>query len=201
MYILYSIPGSCSTAIAILLEKLKVDYKIIHRNDVPNYSKIVPTNQVPALDTGERVISEGAAITLYLLDKHCDSLKKISIEDKGEFYQKLMFNYATLHPSYTRATGTANAMKENKNIEVLQKLADKISELWVIVDNHLSENEFMFGDEATIVDYLITIYTKWAAKFFPYLTVTTGENVKRLAKQISQRPEFLNACKKDGFNF
>ncbi len=49
MYTVYTIPGSCSSGIVVLLEKLQVEYTAVKREDVPNYSEIVPTNQVPAL--------------------------------------------------------------------------------------------------------------------------------------------------------
>lgn len=102
MYKLYSIAGSCSTGISILLEKLGLQYEIIQRNDVKDYSSIVPTNQVPALATNDSLITEGAAIALYLLEKHCDTFNKINLDKKAQFYQMLMFNYATLHPAYSK---------------------------------------------------------------------------------------------------
>ena len=69
MYTLYSLGGSCSTGITILLRKLEVPFKIIQRGDVNDYSSIVPTNQVPALKDDTLLITEGAAIVLYLLEK------------------------------------------------------------------------------------------------------------------------------------
>jgi glutathione S-transferase len=80
---------------------------------------------------------------------------------------------------------------------LLQNLADNISDLWVIIDNHLENNQFMFHDEPTIIDYLITIYTNWG-KYMPELNITIGDNVLRLAKQIYQTPEFISACEKEG---
>lgn len=56
-----TLPGSCSTGIAVLLEKLGVPYQLIKRNDIADYQEIVPTNQVPALKTENgRIITEGA---------------------------------------------------------------------------------------------------------------------------------------------
>lgn len=129
MYKLYSIAGSCSTGITILLEKLGVDFEVIQRNDVKNYSSIVPTNQVPALVTNDLVVSEGAAIALYLLEKHSESFKDMGLENKVKFYQKLMFNYATLHPAYAKII-TLSRISENKDTQLMQKLADKVSDLW-----------------------------------------------------------------------
>lgn len=70
MYTLYTIPGSCSTGIHTLLNALNIPVKIINRDDVENYQEIVPTNQVPALKDGELLLTEGAAIAQYLMEKH-----------------------------------------------------------------------------------------------------------------------------------
>ena len=71
MYKLYSIPGTCSTGIVALLKKLGQPAEIIHRDDVPDYAiRINAANQVPILDDNGMLIREGAAIVLYLLEKH-----------------------------------------------------------------------------------------------------------------------------------
>ena len=70
MYQLYTIPASCSTGIYAFLKSLNLPFKAIKREDSPNYQALVPTNQVPALQDEELLITEGAAIVLHLLDKH-----------------------------------------------------------------------------------------------------------------------------------
>ena len=100
MYTLYSIPGTCSTGITILLTKLGVDFKVIKRDDVPNYSDFVPTNQVPALKHDDQIITEGAAIVLYLLEKHQNDILPKDISDKGEFLQYLMLFYMYYHTDF-----------------------------------------------------------------------------------------------------
>ena len=101
MYTLYTIPGSCSSGITVLLEKLQLEYTPVKREDVPNYSDIVPTNQVPALKSPDgQIITEGAAIVLYLLEKHNSPMLPADLSRKAEFLRWLMFDYATLHPAY-----------------------------------------------------------------------------------------------------
>ena len=199
MYKLYSLAGSCSTGITILLEKLGVDYEVIQRNDVENYSAMIQTNQVPALVYNDLVLAEGAAIALYLLEKHCDAFSAMKLDHKAKFYQMLMFNYATLHPAYAKIL-TVAGISVNKDIELMQKLADRTSDLWVMIDDHLAKNEFMFQDQSTIIDYLLTIYTTWG-KYAPEVNIKIGSNVHRLAKQISQTPEFIAAYKKESIEF
>lgn len=193
MYTLYSLAGTCSTGITVLLEKLDVKYQVIQRDDVENYSQIVPTNQVPALVIGDQVITEGAAIVLYLLEKHSNDMMPLELSDKAEFLRWLMFNYSTLHPLYGKVVSIVYTMDEGQAKEkLLQQMADQVSNTWKILDDRLKEQQFIVGHTVTIVDYLITIYTSWG-QFFPQLTFTFGKNVERLVNEVNTLTEFQAA--------
>lgn len=193
MYTLYSIPGSCSTGITVLLKKLDVPFTVLTRDETPHYKEIVPTNQVPALKIGDQVITEGAAIVLYLLEKHGADMLPSDLNQKAEFMQWLMFNYATLHPAYSKIFGiNAVAHDAANKAEIKQRAADALSNTWKIVDDRLATQKYIFGDTPTILDYLVTIYTSWN-NYFPDLTITYGDNVQRLVNDIIELPEFKQA--------
>jgi glutathione S-transferase len=203
MYTLYTIPGSCSSGITILLEKLRLAYKPVKREDVPNYSDIVPTNQVPALKTQDgQIITEGAAIVLYLLEKHDSSMLPGELSRKAEFLRWLMFDYATLHPAYGRmfAIQYKIQMDESEKKGVLQQSAAYVSSLWAILDKELETKCFITGDQPTIVDYLATIYSSWGNNFQD-VNITLGKNVKRLIDQVSALAEFQAGYKKENIEF
>lgn len=196
MYKLYSIPGSCSTGITVLLKYLKQDVQVIKREDVENYQSIVPTNQVPALDDNGLLITEGAAIVLYLLEKHQDSMLPSDIKEKAEFLQWLMFDYSTLHPAYSKvmiANRATKSLGEAERKGVLQTIADKLSATWEILDNRLADRKYIVGDKPTIVDYLAVIYTSWGGYMPDCVDIKIGSNIKRLVAEITQLPEFISA--------
>ncbi|MFZ9035963.1 MAG: glutathione S-transferase family protein [Francisellaceae bacterium] len=196
MYTLYSLAGSCSTGITILLEKLNVPYQVVQRGSVENYKELVPTGQVPALKDGELLITEGAAIALYLLEKHDEGFQALSLEDKAQFYRALMFNYATLHPAYSKVIGVTRMLERDPE-HLAQRFADKISELWHILDQRLAGSRYVFGNSPTIVDYLLFIYSAWAGRFFPELTIKMGKNVQRLVHEVAKLPEVIAAFEKE----
>ena len=203
MYTLYTIPGSCSSGITVLLEKLQLEYTAVKREDVPNYSDIVPTNQVPALKSPDgQIITEGAAIVLYLLEKHNSPMLPADLPRKAEFLRWLMFDYATLHPAYGKmfAIQYKTQMDENEKIRVLKQLAPSVSSLWAILDKELEQKKFITGDQPTIVDYLATIYSGWG-KNFQDIKITLGKNVERLVDQVSALPEFQAGYKKENIEF
>jgi glutathione S-transferase len=199
MYTLYTIPGSCSSGITVLLEKLGVSYTPVKREDVEDYAALVPTNQVPALQTPEgQIITEGAAIVLYLLEKHTSSMLPTDLAKKAEFLRWLMFDYATLHPAYGRmfAIRFRVEMDEGERARVLRQLAPQVSNLWAILDKELDEKRFITGDEPTVVDYLATVYASWG-KNFPDAGIVLGTNVRRLIEDVSALPEFQAGYKKE----
>ena len=203
MYTLYTLPGSCSTGIVVLLEKLGVPYQLIKRNDVADYQQMVPTNQVPALKTDNgRVIAEGAAIALYLLEKHDNAMLPKDIEARSEFYQWLNFDYSTLHPAYGRMFAIAYRAKlsDEAKAETLQLLADSVSSLWAILDKRLETRKFILGDQPAHVDYMATVYSSWNAGF-ANTKIELGENVKRFIADVAALPEFKAAYAKEQIEF
>lgn len=203
MYTLYTIPGSCSSGITVLLEKLQIEYTPVKREDVPDYSDIVPTNQVPALKLSDgQIITEGAAIVLYLLEKHNSPMLPADLSQKAEFLRWLMFDYATLHPAYGRifAILYKTQMDENEKVSVLKQLAAYVDSLWEILDNELETKRFITGDQPTVVDYLATVYSSWG-KNFKDSPITIGNNVERLVKEVSALPEFQAGYKRENIEF
>ncbi len=203
MYTIYTIPGSCSSGIVILLEKLQVEYTPVKREDVANYSEIVPTNQVPALKLPDgQIITEGGAIALYLLEKHKSPMLPTDLSQKAEFLRWLMFDYATLHPAYGRMFAVQYRVKmdESERISALKQLAPSVSSLWAILDKELEKKKFITGDQPTIVDYLATIYSSWG-KNFQDIEIALGENVERLIKQVSSLSEFQAGYKREKIEF
>jgi glutathione S-transferase len=203
MYTLYTIPGSCSTGITILLEKLELEYDLVKREDVANYSDIVPTNQVPALKSADgQIITEGAAIALYLLEKHSSPMLPADLSEKAEFLRWLMFDYATLHPAYGKmfTINFRTELRQEDKDSVLSQYATLTANLWAILDRELEKKKFITGDQVTVVDYLATIYSGWGNNFQD-VNIPLGKNVERLVDHVSALPEFIAAYKKEGITF
>ncbi len=200
MYRLYAIPGSCSTGIHVLLNKLGQEVDIVNRDDVDDYQKLVPTNQVPALVAGDEILTEGSAIVLHLIEKH--GLAPLPGRETREFRQWLLFNYATLHPTYSQlfVAGVKNVVEETDSRTVLiNHVAERLSVLWDIVESRLESREFMVGDTPTIIDYLLAIYASWG-NAVPEADIEIGPNVRGLIARVVALPEFAKAIEREGID-
>lgn len=203
MYTLYTLPGSCSMGIVVLLEKLGVPYTPVNRNDVENYADIVPTNQVPALKTEDgQIITEGAAVALYLLERHDSPMLPKDLGRKAEFLRWMMFDYATLHPAYAKlfAVKLRAPLKAAEKKATLQVMADGVSSLWAVLDRELARKRFITGEEPSIADYLAAVYSSWG-KNFREVSVTLGDNVSRMIDEVAELPEFKAAYARENIEF
>lgn len=198
MYRLYSIPGSCSTGIHVLLNKLGQDVEIVRRDEVQDYEGIVPTNQVPALAFEDELLTEGAAIAQYLLEEH--GMAPLPGLETREFRQWLLFNYATLHPTYSKLfmVGSSKAVEQSESRQALvDEIADRLSALWGIVERRLEGREFIVGDAPSIVDYLLAVYANWGNSF-PEARVVLGPAVRAHIKKVINLPEFQRTITDEG---
>lgn len=203
MYTVYTIPGSCSSGITVLMEKMQLDYVAVKREDVENYTEIVPTNQVPALKTPDgQIITEGAAIVLYLLEKHNSPMLPTDLSTKAEFLRWLMFDYATLHPAYGKMFAVLYRVQldDAEKKKILEQLVPGVTGLWAILDKELEIKKFITGDEPTVVDYLATVYASWG-KAFEGIEIRLGDNVERLVTEVSNLPEFRAGYAKENIEY
>lgn len=197
MYQLYTIPGSCSTGIHALLNQLDLPFEICKRDDCPDYRQLVPSNQVPALQTDQRLLTEGAAIVLHLLERHTDG----ELLKDAEFIRWLMFNYATLHPAYSKLFAVnANMQEGQEKTLLMQKMADRVTELWAIVDRHLEGRTSMHTAGISVLDYLLAVYLRWGNLFSEY-RIPVGKNVLALVSRVAERPEFQKAFAREGAEY
>ena len=76
-YTLYYMPGACSMAVHVVLNELGQEVTLENAKADPKpagFLKANPRGQVPVLVDGDLVVREGAAIMIYLLDKHTSPL-------------------------------------------------------------------------------------------------------------------------------
>ena len=198
MYKLYSLPGSCSTGIHILLNVLDQPVEIINILEAPHFERINPLKMVPVLDDNGQLVREGAAIALYLLEKHNSPMLPVNLAEKADFMQKLFFNYATLHPAYGRLFFARKHLQGTSQQNSLHAVAAEIARLWQTVDQQLETRRYMQGESPTLIDYLLCLYAGWGSDFD--LDIPLGHHVERLVQEVRQLPEYRKAFKAEGLS-
>lgn len=190
MYTLYYFPGACSLAVQVVLRELNLSFELIDKNSVTDFEKINPTGTVPVLVNGDEIMREGAATLLYLLDKHRNNF--ITEDNKQEAVENIMFANATIHPAYSKMFFLERIVEDQSTKEMLQQVAaDKISKLWAIVEDRLSDKPFLGGESISVADILLAVYSRWG-QFFP-ANITIGAKAQSMIDSVIAMPSFQQA--------
>jgi glutathione S-transferase len=192
MYTLYYLTGACSLATQVVLNELDQAVTIIDKNKVDDFSQINPVGSVPVLVADGKTLREGAAIMLYLLDKHQNTMLPSSGVAREQGVQDIMFANATMHPAYGRLFFIAqNISNEEVKQSAFEAAAAAITSLWQVVEKQLTEKTFLGGDEPSAADILLTVYSRWGAHF--PVDIPMGPNTKLMLDAVLSMPSFKNA--------
>jgi glutathione S-transferase len=185
-------PGACSLAVQVVLRELNQSVELIDITKLDNFKSVNPVGAVPVLVEGDKVLREGAAIMIYLLDRHNSDMLPAEGEARQDAIQNIMFANATMHPAYGRLFFIAQNVTDSKvKQEALDTAAVIINDLWQVVDKQLEGKTFLDGNDVSAADILLTVYSQWG-EYFP-VDIKLGENVERMVKAVSQRESFLGA--------
>jgi glutathione S-transferase len=194
MYTLYYAPGACSRAVHAVLCELGVKFEIKQvnlRERSPDFLKINPRGQVPTLVENGNAITEGAAIIIYLIEKHgSDLLPKPGTPESAKALQWLMFFNASVHPAYVPAFGPQRFVDgEAAQQNLVKKTVERVQGLWDYVDQQLEGKKYLAGDACTAADILMTVIAGWTLNG----AIMPGPNVQRVTEAVQARPAFQKA--------
>lgn len=196
MYTLYFSPGACSLAIHTILNHLGLKPNVVFSGSVKNFEEINSAKMVPVLKDGDKYLTEGAAITLHLLNKHENTLMPKSEALRHQVIENMMMANATVHPAYGRMFFASNNMQdgETKNA-FIQSAADAINAIWATIEGKFGEGPYLGGETVTPADILLTVYSRWG-QFFP-VNIEIGPKAQRMISHVLASDEFKNALEKE----
>jgi glutathione S-transferase len=192
---LFYVPGTCSVNPHILLREMgaefqldKVDRATKQTAGGLDYNALNPKSYVPALEVDGTVLTEGAAISMYLADQKGGEkiAPKAGTMDRYKMQEWLVFVGTELHKSYGplfRKT-TDPVFREN----LMKRLA--------FLDKHFETHQFLVGEKFSAADsYLFTVL-RWS----PRVDVTLPANVQKFYDRIKTRPAVMKVLEVEGLN-
>ena len=185
---LYTWPTPNGRKISILLEELKIPYKVhlidINNNEQfnNNFSKISPSNKIPAIvdkKNGESIFETGA-IMLYLSNKNN---KFCSKKYYWEIMQWFFYQISQVGPFLGQAHQFLYYHK-GQSLFAEKKYKDYVKRVYDTLDKRLEENKFL-GVEYSIADIATW---PWIARFeIHQANLKKYNNILRWYKIIAKR--------------
>jgi len=192
MYTLYYFPDACSLATQVVLNELDQPVEIIDVQQVDDFKAINPVGTVPVLMDNSNTLREGAAVILYLLNKHQNTMLPATGAPREQAIQDIMFANATMHPTYSRLFFIAQNITDEKTKQTaFEAAAQDISNLWQVVEQQLEKQKFLGGDQPSAADIMLTVYSRWGASF--PVEIQMGPNTQKMLEAVLEMPSFQRA--------
>jgi glutathione S-transferase len=192
MITLYHAPRSRSTRFLWLLEELGATYEVvkvtIRRNDgsgEPDSKNPNPEKKVPTLVHDGVMITESAAICLYLTDLFPDARigPRIGDPKRGPYLSWLAYYAGVMEPvAVARAVGRGNDPGEAAAYEAMSKRLEET----------LTKGPYVLGEQFSGADVLVASAFQWARQLFP-----EGAVFDAYVARIKERPALQRSLAKD----
>lgn len=201
MITLYGLPRSRSLRVSWMLEELGLDWNYHYVNfqageqRSEEFLALNPCGKVPALKDGDMVISESAAICLYLAEKYGPQfLPEPGSKASALHHRWISFTTTELEQGLWSMGKHRFALPEEQRIvEMIDtatwefKRAAEIAEMWV------PEAGYLLGEQFSVADILLCHTLNWAVSF----QQTLPEKLMNYRKRTSQRPALNSALEKE----
>lgn len=122
--------------------------------DADNYGAMNPNRRIPVLKDGDAIVWESNAVVRYLAAKYgagtlwADEPLERSLADRWMDWQAVTLQMH-LHPIFW---GLVRTPPEQRNQAEIDAAVKAIQPLWLVLDQHLSGQRFVAGDQLTMGD-------------------------------------------------
>ncbi|WP_312736645.1 glutathione S-transferase family protein [Stenotrophomonas sp.] len=200
--------GSVSTASLVvhwLLVELGIEHELVlldfdtREHKAAPYLALNPAGVVPTLQIDGQVLTEAAAIALYLADRHPEAelLPAPGTPARGQAYRWMFWCANTLQPAY-RAWFYPHEAAGEANVAATQAMArQRLEAAWQRMAAHLqTQGPYVLGEAPSVVDFMLVMLMRWSrnmptpADSLPVLKV--------YAQRLKARPSFIETYRREG---
>lgn len=184
-----------SVKVPIALEELGLDYALHGINvrkgeqKTADFVALNPNAKVPVLIDGPLVLTESAAILVYLAEK-TGKLLPPSGEGRARVFEQLFFHASGLSPAFGQAGFFKKQAAEPQSIAIARFDAEAARTAGVL-DALLGRHSFVAGDAFTIAD--IAHFGWMWRRAFAEVDISGLPNLSRWVAAVEARPAVIRA--------
>ena len=182
----------------IMLEELGLEYELHAINirqgeqKTDEFQKLNPNAKVPVLIDGDMVLTESAAILVYLAEKHYQLLPQQNPQ-RARVFEQLFFHASGISPAFGNA-GFFQKLASEQVPFAIERFKSESERLCRVLDDLLTAHTYVTGDEFSIAD-IAHFGWMWRAEFVG-LDLTKFEHLSRWYQAVNARASVQAAITK-----
>jgi glutathione S-transferase len=130
----------------------------------PEFLKLNPAAKLPVLVDDGQVLTESAAIVLYLAEKYPEgNLLPTDLMERAQAYRWLLFNVTELEqPLWRMARHEFLYPKEKRSPQDIQLAREDFRPMVEVLDRHMQGRTYVAGNSVTVTDFVVAFTLDWA---------------------------------------
>jgi GSH-dependent disulfide-bond oxidoreductase len=191
----YAFATPNSVKVPIALEELELEYALHSVNvrkgeqKAESFVALNPNAKVPVLIDGPLVLTESAAILVYLAEK-TGKLLPAGGEGRARVFEQLFFHASGLGPAFGQAGFFKKQAAEPQPLAI-QRFETEAARTATVLDGVLSRHAFVAGDVFTIAD--IAHFGWLWRRGFAEVDIADLPNLSRWVEEVQARPAVARA--------
>ena len=154
------------------LQELAVDFEAVTVNlkerehARPDFAAINPARKVPVLVDGDLVLTESAAIVLYLAEKYPDrGFLPTDLRLRAEVNRWILFAVTELEQPLWRIAKHTTLYPEQDRLPADIALARRdFLPMAAVLELHMKDRTYVVGDRVTVADFVVAYTLDWAGE-------------------------------------
>ncbi len=151
------------------LKELDADFEFVPVNLLagehkhPDFLRLNPAGKLPVLVDEDVVVTESAAIVLYLAEKYREKgLLPADLKERAQVYRWVMFAMTELEQPLWRITKHTMLYPEHKRLpQDIALASDEFAAMASVLDRHMEGRRFIVGDRITVADCVTAYVIDW----------------------------------------
>ncbi|MBM0103799.1 glutathione S-transferase family protein [Steroidobacter sp. S1-65] len=166
---LYEFAPTRSIRVRWALQELGVEFESISVNVAagethrPEYLAINPAGKIPTLVDGDFVLTESAAIVMYLAEKYPQHrLLPTDLKQRAELNRWMLFTVTELEQPLWRIARHSFIYPEEQRLAGDVEIASReFRQMAAVLEQHMRGREFVVGDHVTVADFVLAYTLDW----------------------------------------
>jgi glutathione S-transferase len=165
---LYGTPPTRAIRVQWLLNELGIDCEVVAVNPLgdlpPDFLALNPAGKLPVLVDGDVVLTESAAIPLYLAEKFPErGLIPSGLADRAQMYRWIFFLVTEIEqPLWRIALNTTIYPEPDRVPADIRNAARDCKKMVAVFERHMSDREVVAGDRLSVADFIAAYTVDWA---------------------------------------
>jgi glutathione S-transferase len=130
----------------------------------PEFLRLNPVGKLPVLVDGDQVLTESAAIVVYLAEKYPQArLLPTGLTERAQAYRWLLFTVTELEqPLWRMARHTFLYPEQKRSPQDVELAREDIRPMIEVLDRHMQGRSYVVGDSVTVADFVLAFTLDWA---------------------------------------